>query len=105
MSDELERRIAALEQEEERRRWDRMAREEEEAGRRIEYEKRLASIRARVEEVRNYAAAGDHEAAHATEDRLHEAVLREIAGGHRRPAGLARAALKTRKIAFDRWGA
>lgn len=48
--------------------------------------------------------AGDDEAAHSEEDRLYEEVLRWVAGFAPEPfCDLAREALKTKQIAFERW--
>ena len=45
----------------------------------------------------------DNEVAHSLEDKLHQDVLREIAKQRTRAGGLARAALKTLDIDYDRW--
>lgn len=60
-------------------------------------------IRARVEVLGHMARAKDHEAAHAQEDQIWGDVLAEIAGGHPYPAALAREALKTKDVDFNRW--
>jgi len=58
-------------------------------------------------EIRRFADAGDHEHAHTLEDALFLAVLHAIAWQPELPAyrmrGLARTALKSRKISFARW--
>ena len=48
-------------------------------------------------------ASHDPELAHGEEDQLWSDVLRAIADGAPEPAALARAALATADIAFDRW--
>lgn len=60
-------------------------------------------VRRRTAEIRAIAARGDEEAAHGEEDRLHEDVLRAVAGGAEKAAELAAEALRTRKIAFARY--
>lgn len=48
--------------------------------------------------------AGDDEAAHSMEDKLHQDVLLAIAEGRcADPAACAREALATRSIEFSRW--
>lgn len=49
------------------------------------------------------AMAGDEETAHAAEDELHTDVLQEIAAGSPYAAQLAREALRTLDLKFDRW--
>lgn len=61
-----------------------------------------------VDEVRDEVAsirriARDDEAAHASEDALHQNVLDAIANGADNPAELAREALATQDIKFARW--
>lgn len=58
-------------------------------------------VRDRVEAVR--ALAGDSEAAHVAEDRLHRDVLLAIARGEQYAQGLAQWALETTTIMFERW--
>jgi hypothetical protein len=59
-------------------------------------------VKARVEEIRNMA--GDDEAAHGMEDKLHQDVLRAIANREcPNPARLAYRALETKEIDFSRW--
>jgi hypothetical protein len=51
-----------------------------------------------------YASAGDNEAAHGLEDRMHQTVLRAIADGKcEEPREAARIALKSQEISFARW--
>lgn len=45
----------------------------------------------------------DDEAAHWLEAKLYESVLRAIADGADNAADLARCALQTKRIEFDRW--
>jgi DNA-binding GntR family transcriptional regulator len=49
------------------------------------------------------ALAEDDEAAHVYEDRLHQAVLLQIANGSLLASAIAAIALKTRDIKFARW--
>ena len=59
----------------------------------------VTEVKERVEAIR-LAARTDDEAAHASEDTLHQDVLRHFAGlGHE----LAAEALKTNDIEFARW--
>lgn len=62
------------------------------------------AIRDRLAEIK--AISGDPEAAHVREDQLREDVLRAIATGEVRrkdAAEMARLALTTDDISFDRW--
>lgn len=54
------------------------------------------------DEVERAAAGGDHEAAHAREDDLRKAALEAIAEGSKQPKSLARIALSTSSIDFNR---
>lgn len=65
----------------------------------------VLEIQARVEVLGHMARAKDHEAAHAQEEGIWGDVLEAIAAGHKKPAALAREALKTKDVEFDRWGA
>lgn len=47
--------------------------------------------------------APDHELLHGQEDELHQRVLHAIAKGHPQAVELAKAALKTKQIKFNRW--
>jgi hypothetical protein len=60
-----------------------------------------ASVKARVKAIDRIKA--DDEAAHSDEDILHQDVLQAIADGAAHPADLARAALETKKLDFQRW--
>lgn len=63
-----------------------------------------ASVAARV--VKIDRASADDEHAHALEDALYLAVLREIARGKRTPADcvlMSREAIKAHDISFARW--
>lgn len=59
----------------------------------------------RIAEVRRLADAGDPDAAHSHERRLHQDVLEAIAQGARLPRILAGHAISTRQINFERWTA
>jgi hypothetical protein len=61
----------------------------------------VEEIRARVQEIKNLC--DDNEAAHSLEDALDEDVLTAIADGAQNPAELARAALATKELEFERW--
>lgn len=61
----------------------------------------LAEIEQKAAEIE--AAAHDPESAHSLEDELREQVLQTIADGCADPQALARAALKTRELDFERW--
>ena len=61
----------------------------------------VPEIKRWIEEI--VARAGDDEAQHSREDTLHQKVLQAIANGASEPRLLAQAALKTRKIIFERW--
>jgi hypothetical protein len=63
----------------------------------------VKGVEKRVREIRRIKK--DYEAAHAREDDLYEDVLRTIAEGAENAQGLARAALKTKKIDFPRYTA
>lgn len=63
----------------------------------------VEAVRARVEQIRAVSEQPDAELAHSEEDALYEEVLRAVAGGHPDAAALARAALETKKLKFDRW--
>lgn len=54
-----------------------------------------------VDKVR--AMAGDNEGAHSEEDAFHMAVLASIAAGCENPAELAKIALQTEAIDYERW--
>lgn len=59
-------------------------------------------VEERVEQIR--AQSGDDESAHASEDTLHQGVLKAIAEGRAEDARLcAFIALSTREIKFSRW--
>lgn len=61
----------------------------------------VAAVRARVEDIR--ASAGDDEAAHGMEDQLFESVLRAVADGHPQSVAMAKAALRSLELDFERW--
>lgn len=63
----------------------------------------VEDVRARVEAIRGAGAGGEDAAAHIKEDELQVDVLRAIADGAPNPAELARAALATTELDFDRW--
>lgn len=65
----------------------------------------LKQIQARVEEIRQVMEKdNDDEYAHSCEDALHQDVLQHIADKAPEPwASLAREALKTDQIKFERW--
>lgn len=58
-------------------------------------------IRRELEEIE--ACSGDDESAHSKEDGLWESVLCAIADGADDPRALAREALRSLDIKFDRW--
>jgi hypothetical protein len=61
-------------------------------------------VRRCVEDLRRLGGPGaDHEGCHAMEDDIWRDVLRAIADGAPNPAELARAALETNGIEFERW--
>jgi len=63
---------------------------------------KVNDVKKLVNEIKN--CPGDNEAMHALEDRLYESVLRAIAKGNQEnPELLAKEALKTKKIQFERW--
>lgn len=62
----------------------------------------LGEILERVRRVGAHSVK-DPRAAHALEDELHLAVLALIAQGGQNPAGMAAAALQTRRYEFERW--
>lgn len=57
---------------------------------------------ARVDKLKEIARSGNDEGAHIEEDRIREDVLRTIADGAPQPASLARIALTTADIEFNR---
>lgn len=62
----------------------------------------VEEIQKRVEALRGY----DSEIAHGEEDQLHQDVLKAIAGGEyskETMVEMAKAALKTLEVEFDRW--
>ncbi len=61
----------------------------------------VKDIRKKIAEIRDKST--DNESAHAAEDKLWQSVLSAIAKGHPRAKELARAALRSTKIEFDRW--
>lgn len=61
----------------------------------------LKMVKTEVKNIRTVRL--DSEDAHAKEDQLYQAVLKEIALGHVQAQSLAIAALKTRQIKFERW--
>ncbi|MFC7330786.1 hypothetical protein [Marinactinospora rubrisoli] len=61
----------------------------------------IREIRRRVEHIDSIS--GDDEVAHYEEDELHRDVLEAIADGAPNGADLAREALRTRGIRFDRY--
>lgn len=63
----------------------------------------IAEAEAMLETVRRYAGVRDAKAAHAAEDRLWHEVLAAIAGGGRDARLLAKIAMATKAIHFDRW--
>lgn len=58
-------------------------------------------VRQRLEEIKTFA--GDSEAAHGAEDKLHQDILRAIAEGAADGPELAKAGLETLGIDFERW--
>lgn len=65
---------------------------------------RVSEVTERLKEIEAKAEADDDESAHSLEDELFIAVLEAIAYGQTPdPALLAREALKSRKIDFNRW--
>jgi hypothetical protein len=50
----------------------------------------------------SYADSGDHEAAHSTEDQMMVLVLTAIAEGHGAARALAKLAIVTQKLDFQR---
>ncbi len=62
---------------------------------------KVSQVLARIEAIKSLA--GDCEAAHSEEDKLHVDVLREIAKGGMFAEELAKAALRTLDIEFERW--
>jgi hypothetical protein len=62
-------------------------------------------IRDRVARIRVHADTGDYEAAHGEEDDLWRDVLRAIADGADNPRAMAREALETTHIDFERYTA
>lgn len=63
----------------------------------------ICEINKRLREIKKYANRGDRESAHIEEDRLHEDVLKAISNGSPNPAALAKAALRSKKLDFERW--
>lgn len=67
----------------------------------------LREIRHRIVDIRRLAKEADNERAHVEEDRLHRDVLEAIAGGEfdelAEAAEVARLALWTQRIRFERW--
>ena len=63
------------------------------------------SIRDRVARIRTHAEEGDDEAAHGEEDDLWRDVLRAIADGADNPRAMAREALETTHLSFERYTA
>lgn len=64
----------------------------------------VEDVQRRLATIRTYALKGDHEAAHSCEDSLNEDVLLAIADGRCvDPAGVAREALRSSDIEFNRW--
>jgi len=65
---------------------------------------KTADAKQLLEELRAIAAEGDSEAAHSLEDHIRGAVLEAIADGSAEDArALARVALSTADIEFERW--
>ena len=64
---------------------------------------RMREVEARVRKIKEMK--GDNEAAHVEEDNLYEEVLRAIVAHSRYgyASDLARAALRTKEIGFERW--
>jgi hypothetical protein len=63
----------------------------------------VQDVSRQLDEIREEAARGDNESAHQSEAYLRNAVLVAIANGTAEdPAGLAREALKSSEIKFDR---
>ena len=62
---------------------------------------KVSDVEKRVEAIRNGSA--DDKTAHADEDLLYYDVLKSIAFGAKNAQELARAALQTKKIGFERW--
>lgn len=61
----------------------------------------LSEIKRRLKRIEE--ESGDPETAHDLEDILFEDVLCAIAGGVENPSELADAALRSKKIKFQRW--
>lgn len=61
----------------------------------------VAEIEQKVAQIE--VISHDPEMAHALEDELREQVLQAIADGSEDPSSLARAALKTSGLDFERW--
>lgn len=59
-------------------------------------------VKAFVEEIRRTAESGDDDAAAGMEERLHASVLRATAAGHQLARWVAKAALATENISFQR---
>ncbi len=64
----------------------------------------VEKVREWVERIR-LEAMGDSERAHGSEDTLYEEVLKAVAAGEPNAAEMAREALATKSIEFNRWGA
>jgi hypothetical protein len=62
-----------------------------------------AHVRQLLGKIRRHARERDSEKAHRAEKALYLAVLEAIAEGQENPVELAAAALKSRRIEFDRW--
>lgn len=61
----------------------------------------IHQIRQSIESIKE--ASGDDEKQHSWEDDLWENVLRAISGGAKNPDKLAKEALKTKELDFERW--
>jgi hypothetical protein len=64
----------------------------------------LEDVEAQLGKIREMAAGADSEEAHLLEDAMHASVLEAIADGRAAdPAQLARTALSSSEIRFERW--
>ena len=63
----------------------------------------VEEVAERLKIISDYARRHDHESAHAIEDDLYRDVLRAISHGAENAADLARSALATQEMTFERW--
>ena len=64
----------------------------------------IIEVKSVLSVIKKAASAGDHERAHELEDDLHQAVLQAIADGTAKdPENMAKAALESLNLDFERW--